>query len=32
VKKYIVDLNERERNQLEQLTTKGQSGRCPTRW
>jgi hypothetical protein len=26
VKKYIVDLDERERNQLEQLTTKGQSG------
>jgi hypothetical protein len=26
VKKYIVDLDECERNQLEQLTTKGQSG------
>jgi transposase len=26
VKKYIVDLDERERNELEQLTTKGRSG------
>jgi transposase len=26
VKKYIVDLDERERDQLEQLTTKGESG------
>jgi len=26
VKKYIVDLHERERNGLEQLTTKGRSG------
>ena len=26
MKKYIVDLDERERNELEQLTTKGESG------
>ena len=26
MKKYIVDLDERERNELEQLTTKGKSG------
>lgn len=26
MKKYIVDLDERERNELEQLTTKGSSG------
>jgi hypothetical protein len=26
VKKYIVDLDEHERNELEQLTTKGKSG------
>jgi transposase len=31
VKKYIVDLDERERNELEQLTTKGRSGARKTR-
>lgn len=31
MKKYIVDLDERERNELEQLTTKGRSGARKTR-
>jgi transposase len=31
VKKYIVDLDEHERNELEQLTTKGNSDACKIR-